>query len=251
MEAFPQLILALYSVDGSIAGMAKTGIRIFSIMFIFRGFVFTFMYYFQIVSRRMYAIILSVIDGFAGLIPLILIFTSLMGINGLWTAFPVLSFLMLTGIVITNLWIAKHSNGKYSGLLLAENEDPNVATYDVTIPLKVADIETNAERLQEFCLSNNLGKYVSSVVAMASEEMGMYILEKSRVADHSVFDILVKVFPQQIVMDVRSVGKPFDPLSDPDETFSNIAVLKKIASSVDFGYVLGMNSTRIKIDRKE
>ena len=262
LEAFPQLILALYDVDKSLTVMAITGLRIFSIMFIFRGFVFVFMYYFQIISRKVYAILLSVIDGFAGLIPLILIFTSFMGINGLWTAFPVLSFLMLVGILITNLVIAKHSKGRYSGLLLAENEDPNVAAYDVTIPLKAADIGINTENLQEFCLGNNLGKYISAVVAMASEEIGMFILEengaaeekgmstfgKSKVSEHDMLDLLVKVFPEQVVMDVRSIGKPFDPLSEPKEEFSNIEVLKKIASSIDFGYVVGMNSTRIKIN---
>ncbi|MBR5336673.1 MAG: hypothetical protein IK152_01685 [Lachnospiraceae bacterium] len=57
----------------------------------------------------------------------------------------------------------------------------------------------------------------------------------------------IKIFPKEIVMDVRSLGKPFDVTTAEDEAFSNVDVLRKIATSIDYGYVLGMNQTRIKI----
>lgn len=43
------------------------------------------MYYFQVISKKAYAIIISMIDGFAGIIPLALILTSFMGITGIYT----------------------------------------------------------------------------------------------------------------------------------------------------------------------
>ena len=72
-------------------------------MFLFRGFILVFMYYFQVSNRKMYATIISIIDGFAGIIPIALILTSFMGITGLWLTFPVLAILMLASIVVINL----------------------------------------------------------------------------------------------------------------------------------------------------
>ena len=60
------------------------------------------MCYFQIISRKLYAVVISLIDGFIGVIPLSLLLTHFMGINGMWLAFPLLAFLMLSGIIVTN-----------------------------------------------------------------------------------------------------------------------------------------------------
>jgi hypothetical protein len=50
-----------------------------------------------------------------------------------------------------------------------------------------------------------------------------------------------------VVLDVRSIGKPFDTTSADKERFSNIDVLKRISDSVDFGYSMGMNHTTITV----
>ncbi len=247
LELFPQFILFMYNVRGSLADAAILGIRIFSVMFVFRGFILVFIYYFQIISRKVYASVLSIVDGFAGLIPLVLIFTSLMGINGLWTAFPVLSILMLTGLVLVNLWIARHSKGRYQGLLLIERETETAAVYDATIDMEIGAITDFSHNLRTFCLENGLNRYTSDIVAMASEEMLAYTTEQKDRTGIACIDLLAKVFPDRVVIDVRSVGQPFDISSAQEERFSSVSVLKKIVASVDFGYVMGMNQTRITV----
>ena len=49
-----------------------------------------------------------------------------------------------------------------------------------------------------------------------------------------------------------SIGKAYDLSSMPENKndFSSMAVLRKAASSVEYNYTLGMNQTRIKVERK-
>ena len=64
------------------------------------------------------------------------------------------------------------------------------------------------------------------------------------------FDLLVKVYENEVIMDIRSIGNPFDITSSPAEEYSGVDVLRKIVESIDFAYVTGMNQTRIKIKRQ-
>ncbi len=121
-EAFPQLILHIYNVPADYSSAAIIGLRIFSIMFVFRGFTLVFMSYFQVISRKMYSLAISFFDGIVGIISFSLLFGSLFGLKGIWIAFPVTSLVLLVSIALNNLRIAKRSNGRYSGLLLIENE---------------------------------------------------------------------------------------------------------------------------------
>ena len=51
-------------------------------------------------------------------------------------------------------------------------------------------------------------------------------------------------------MDYRSIGDPFDLTSADPEEYSNLATLKKMVTTVDYNYVMGMNQTRITIRRE-
>ncbi|WP_026518706.1 MATE family efflux transporter [Butyrivibrio sp. MC2021] len=246
LDIFPQSVLVLYNVQGDLAVPAAAALRIFSGIFIFRGFMLIFMYYFQIVSRKMYAVIISVIDGFAGIIPLALILTHFLGITGIWLTFPMLSALLLAGILLTNTIIARRSEGKYSGLLLYEREE-DIPVFDSTIALRKEDIVDAAKSLQEFCRKSNVSEKLSVLVALASEEMGNYSIEHKEKRKLDEIDLLLKVYSDRIVMDVRSIGKPFDITACDAEQFSNVDVIRKVASSIEYGYVTGMNQTRITI----
>ena len=249
LEIFPGIILFIYNVRGDLRGSAVPGIRIFSVMFIFRGFVVVFMYYFQVISKKTYAVIIGMIDGFAGIIPLALILTSFMGITGIWTAFALLSILLLLGILITNYVIAARSGGRFRGFLLYEYEEEGIHSYDATIHLKENDIAENAKSIQEFCDEKLADPGLAAMVAVASEEMGIYTMNLKDKGLLDEFDLLLKIYEDKVIMDIRSIGKPFDITSSPAEEYSGIDVLRKIAGSIDYAYVTGMNQTRIKIKR--
>ncbi len=247
-EAFPQLLCYIYNYSGEYAKGAITGIRFFSLMFIFRGFILIIMYYFQIVGRKLYASVISAVDGFAGLIPIALILTPLFGLNGLWLAFPVLTILMLVFIIIINLCIARNSKGKYEGIMLLDTEELSVPVFDATFLMGKDTISDFVVSLQDFCRNNIDNKKTEVLVALATEEMLSYVsdhvFDKNAVEQ---IDLLVKILKDAVIIDIRCIGEPIDPTSAPSVSYTNVDVLRKVATKLDYTYVLGMNQTRITI----
>ncbi len=247
-EAFPQFFCYIYNYSGGNAEAAIIGMRIFALMFVFRGSVLVFLYYFQIINRKLYASVISCVDGFAGLIPLVLILTPVFGINGLWMAFPILSILMLVVIVIINLCIARNSNGKYEGVLLLEREERDIPVYDATFIIGKDAISDFAVSIQDFC-NNNIGNRKTEVlVALVTEEMLSYVYDHrfNKISIEQI-DLLVKIRQDAVMIDIRSIGEPLDPTSAAGDMYTNVDVLRKVATKLDYTYALGMNQTRITI----
>ena len=66
-----------------------------------------------------------------------------------------------------------------------------------------------------------------------------------------LIDILLKIYDDHIVLDFRSLGTPFNPLESTDTDIAeNVMLLQKLASEIEYEYVMGMNSTRIKINKQ-
>ncbi|MCR5083337.1 MAG: hypothetical protein K6B15_07685 [Parasporobacterium sp.] len=247
-EAFPQLFCYIYNYTGEYAEAAIIGIRIFALMFVFRGFVLIFLYYFQAIGRKLYASIISCVDGFAGLIPIVLILTPIFGIKGLWIAFPVLAILMLVVIITLNFCIAQNSKGKYEGIMLLDKEERSVSVYDVTFTIGKDIISEFVASLQNFCNNNIDNKNTVVLVALASEEMLSYVYDHrfNKIPVEQI-DFLVKIRKDAVLVDIRCIGEPIDPTAAAGEAYTNVDVLRKVATKLDYTYVLGLNQTRITI----
>ena len=245
-EVCPQAILAMYNVPSDAAAMATTGIRIFSIMFLFRGFTVIYMYYFPIIGRKTYAFIVSLTDGFLGLIPLALILTRVNGINGLWQAYALLSVLLLAAVLIINSIISIRSKGKYSKVLLLEHEDNSIPVFECTVNTNNDIISNLSEDVQEFCLKEGVNPKLAVLTAVSVEEMSVYTAKQNAYSKIENLDILLKIYPDHILIDFTSIGRPFDT-STATEEYSNMAVLRKTAPDMEYNYTLGMNRTRIKV----
>ncbi|MBQ4282226.1 MAG: hypothetical protein II753_09030, partial [Spirochaetales bacterium] len=218
--------------------------------FVFRGFVLVFMYYFQISNRKTYAFLISVTDGFAGIIPMAMLTTHIFGITGLWIAFPLLSAVMLVLILGINLILSLRKKSRCHGILLLEREDERVPTYDATIRLDSKSISDGSRELQAFCERYIRDDTLPVLITVAAEEMSVYSMSMKDSTELDQLDILVKIYPREILMDFRSMGKPFDIATAHQQGFSNALMLKKIASSEEYSYLIGLNQTRIHIGRK-
>ncbi|MBQ7266084.1 MAG: polysaccharide biosynthesis C-terminal domain-containing protein [Firmicutes bacterium] len=249
IEVWPQGVLAMYNVSGDMTPLAINGLRIFTVMFLFRGFTLVYIYYFPIIGRKIYAFVISLTDGFLGLIPLILILTMLNGINGLWQAYALLSILLVFGIVVVNIIISIRSKGKYSKLLLLEHEDENIPVYECSINAINKDVSELSKNIQTFCEDHGTEQKLSLLTALSVEEMSVFTIEQNKNSHIDQIDILLKIYPEYILMDFRSIGTPFD-ISATTEEYSNMDILKKIVTDMEYNYVLGMNQTRLKYNRQ-
>ena len=88
------------------------------------------------------------------------------------------------------------------------------------------------------------------LTALSVEEMGVYTSEQSDYSRIDYLDILLKIYPEYILLDTRSIGKPFDTAAVPEE-YSSQAVLRKRSTSLEYSYILGLNQTRIRLIRDD
>ena len=247
-EVFPRGLMDLY--NGSTLPYQETviAIRIFSILFIFRGFSVVFMYYYQVVQRKLYANIISLVDGFVGIIPVSLLMVGLIGIRGLWGAYPMVAILLDIGILVANFIIMIRSKGRYSSIFLFEEEDKDVPVYDVTFTAQDDQIVKTTSALEAFCKENKLSESVSVFAGIISEEVSVITRDNKDKKGTDKIDMLVKIYPEYLMFDFRNIGKPLDVSKEVCKG-SNLDILKKVSYSADFSYLMGMNLTRIKLMR--
>lgn len=247
---FAPQIAALYSVtDAAETALVIHAVRIFSLMYLFRGFYMIFMKYLQVLGRIKYSMFISIFDGFAGIIPISAILCHFLGLNGLWISFPVCSLLLLILVLAANRQLAKRSKGALHGWLMAEREDTALDIFDVTILEDAQQISAASEQLMIFCMENGIEKRNAVLAALAIEEMAVYT--RNKIAHNDYMDILARLYPEKIEIDFRSLGNSFNPLAAmPEDHAENIKLLQGISSSLTYDYIMGMNCTQIQILRK-
>lgn len=245
---FPEFMLGLYNItDPDVVTMGITAIRIFSLMFLFRGIYILFMIVSSITGSRIYAVLISLFDGVIGTVIFGTILTLAFGLNGLWITFPITSAALLFAVTINNINKIKKSNGELMGFFLQESHPFTGPVYDITIDNTNEDISRLSCELSDFCRDNNVSKSTSIRVGLLAEEMAVYTKNHNAGKKYNV-DVLAHIENNSLILDFRSEGAPFNPLNESagDES-ENILILRGLSNSIQYDYILGMNSTRIEI----
>ena len=245
---FASQVVAIYSItapDQDVI-LSVRALRIFSLVFIPRYAVLIFYQYAKTIGLNRYSFILSALDSFALLVPIMWIMTSCIGIDGVWSAYPASSTLLVLITLLCNLIISRKSEGRLRGPLLYEYDESAEPVLDVTISKNPEDISGISLSLQQICEKNGLDKRKAMHAALAVEEIAVYASNKKRQSSH--VDILVRLSQGNVVIDFRSLGELFNPLADDDSDIQeNVRLLRGIASDIENEYLLGMNCTRITL----
>lgn len=247
-EVFPTEILAAYNViDAKQVALGVVGIRIFAIMYLFRQMGLILMYFMQVVGRKIYANVISIVDGFAGIMVISIILCPIIGITGLWAAYPATSFLLLIGTMIVNKLIIIKSRGRLKGYFILPKSSSEYPVLDITMPGKSEMIVEFSRQLQDFCKAHGVDDKTAMITAVGCEEMCVHTM-KFDLNKKLEIDVLIKIVDGEIIMSFRSLGKPFDTLSVYKEgNYENMEVLMKLAKSVTYDFVIGMNQTVVVI----
>ena len=239
---------ALYNiVDAAQLALAVTAFRIYALMYIPRDAVIVYYRYLKVIGLSQYSTVLSALDSFAMVVPVVWIMTVIGGVKGLFWGFPVASLLLLIVTVIANRHYKKASDGKLSGILLIENDEDAKPVVDSTISENPEDISRIAQNVQEICDENGFSPRISMRAALAVEEYAIYMSNKQ--TQDSYADILVRLAGGNVEIDFRSLGDQFDTNEDSENDIEeNVMMLRGVASSIETDYLLGMNCTRIIIE---
>ncbi len=94
---FAEPIVALFNKDQNIqlATMAAIGLRIYFTAFLFAGINIMSAAYFSAIDRPKNAFLISLLRGFAVIIPISLVFSSLFGMTGIWISMTVTELIVL------------------------------------------------------------------------------------------------------------------------------------------------------------
>ena len=100
--AIPSKIIGLFSTDMELVNNGIFPMRMIALLFPFIGFQMIGASFFQSIGKARPSIVLSLSRQVLFLIPLILILPLLIGVNGIWIAFPIADFLaiLITGILV-------------------------------------------------------------------------------------------------------------------------------------------------------
>lgn len=249
-EIAPQQAISIYNItDPSAMSLAERGLRIFALSFILRSLCITFMYYLQILQKKYYAMIISLFDGFVGIVPLAWIMCQLMGMDGLWWTYLLNSVMLFVGILFWNYHLIRKPDSNYTGLLLSERDEQAKQIWDFTMTSNVQDISFVSEQLCALGEKGGLNHKQAMRFGLAVEEMVVYT--SNHIHKQFPIDILVRLYDDRIEINFRSLGNSFSPLSntDSDDTL-NLRLLRALAVSLEYDYIMGMNSTKIILERK-
>lgn len=86
---FPKQLLSLFNASATMLEMGIPALRIISICFLFVAFGFIFSTLFQAVGKGFYSLAISVMRQLVIILPIAFILSRIIGITGVWVAFPV------------------------------------------------------------------------------------------------------------------------------------------------------------------
>lgn len=247
---FPSIITFMYNIDSPEArSMTFSAVRIFSIMFVIRGFVQVAQYCNLGMGRKNYAFVISTFDGFVGMVPLVFLLSKWFGITGLWIAYPACSLLIVIGILLYNLAIKNHLKYKATPFLLIPEESLKTDVLDISIRWGIEQVEEVSKMVHDYCCKYGIGEKQTNLLSVACEEMFVYTVKNSKEGCVNI-DMRITVEDTTIDVYIKSVGQPFDHFSADQEKYGNIWMINKISTDVKYDYIMGVNQTRIKL-RKE
>jgi Na+-driven multidrug efflux pump len=109
VEIFPAAVARSFTSDETLAAMTTKGLRTIFLMFPLVGFQIVTGNFFQAIGKASSSIFLSLIRQTLYLIPMLFLFGSMWGIDGLWAASPAADFLaFLTSVIIIVMWWKKN-----------------------------------------------------------------------------------------------------------------------------------------------
>ena len=242
---FPRNVAAFYKItEPKSLELAVKALWIFTPSLLLRGLYVTGQKHAQILGFKLFPLTISVFDAFAGIIPLCFLMTWIMGIDGLFWAYSITSVLSFLIWILGDLILARRSRGRFSGILLAENDIESDVLADVSLSGSNEDISRLSETVQKLCLGIGMEKKRALMAALAVEEMCIYM--RKRVNNDAFFDVLLRSYSDRVEIDFRTIGPGSDPneddVSGADE---NLLLLRSLKGEIKYDVVMGMNCTEI------
>lgn len=266
LEILPRQVLGIYGVVEAEAVQIGIGaLRLFSLSFIGVGFTFIMMYYFQAIAMPAFSMQICSLDGLLVVVPLGWILSRIMGLNGIWLAFPLTGICMFLFITIKSRYLAKKSDGRLYSVFLFEQSDQAVKKLEMTVDVmhaekrkeaavQLADFVTEQSALLAARQSENAmtetGKDVQNIKSAIEDVLYLSAMDYEAATEHKggfgIADIILTC-SDRVELSVEDAGRARQAISDDRAT-----VIQELGERLehrgmkyDWSLMIGMNHTRV------
>lgn len=213
--------------------------------------------YWQASDRNIHVHVLAALDGIVGVVTFSALLIGRMGLNGVYVA-NVLNGLIAPVYVLIYACIYKKGMPKSIDELMSVPPGFGIPVYG-RIDIALNDMERVigvSESLQDFCRSRGVDERRAYLASLFVEEMaGNVILHgftKDKKKHH--INVCIACKPDVLIISIKDDCKPFDinqrwKMTDQEDVTRNIGIrmISKLASSIDYQNVLGLNVLAITL----
>ncbi len=252
--AFPQAIAGLFGItSGEMLSLCKTALRIFACGFPFYVFNKFLMAYYQTILQAGLSTVVTVLQGFALIVPLTLVGIYLWGIYGVCF---MAAFSEAASVLFANAWrILGQKKGRYApGGVYMLPKVSDEKSLDCSVESNLNEVIAFRERLFSFCKQNGISERDANILGLAVEELAANIVKYGYLDGRKNYmDLNFTIQDDKYMLRIRDDGVPFNPLEySPKEegavTLGGIALIRKMASNFQYMRVLNMNNTVIELN---
>lgn len=268
LELFPRQVLGVYGVvetEAVLLGMEA--LRLFALSFIGVGFTFIMMYYFQAIAMPAFSMQICALDGLLVVVPIGFALSRIMGLNGIWLAFPLTGICMFLFITIKSRYLAKKSGGRLYSVFLFEQTSQTEKKLEVTVDVMSAEKrEEAAVQLTDFVMDQSaqfaakqseiivagteLGIDVQKIKSVIEDVLYLSTLDYEATTEHKsgfgMVDIILTM-SDRIELSVEDVGRARQAIKD-----NQAVVIQELSEGLesrvkkyDWTLMIGMNQTRV------
>jgi Na+-driven multidrug efflux pump/anti-sigma regulatory factor (Ser/Thr protein kinase) len=253
--AFPDVIAGLFGIrQGELARTSSMALRIFACSFPFYVYNKFLMSYYQTILQPGLSTVITVLQGFAAIVPLTLAGMYFWGLDGVCEAAVVSEALTVVLGICYRKWGQKKEKfpGKDRYMLPSIGDE---IFLDYSIENSLDDVVKLSEELICFCSDNNIAEMEAKTLGLALEEIAANIVKYGYHGDRKNYiDISFTIQDGRYILRIRDDGIPFNPLehkiSYDTPLIGGIGLVKKMVSDFQYMRVLNMNNTVIELNMK-
>ncbi|MDE6316696.1 MAG: MATE family efflux transporter, partial [Muribaculaceae bacterium] len=113
-QLFPDEVSRMFTVDATLIALARRAFRIYFIFFPFEGCQIIIQNFFQSIGKPTYSIFLSLTRLLVFLIPLLIVFPQIWGVDGVWSAMAGSDLLAFFTAITTLVLVMRRLNRQFS-----------------------------------------------------------------------------------------------------------------------------------------
>ena len=217
-------------------------IRIYVLYYPLRCVLLVLRDIYNTLDRSLYATVIGILDKAVSIPVVGGVMYLLLGGSGLIASFPVSMILILCFIAAVNYRIVRKSGGRYSPILLLDEEYPlkAVSGYSVKNMENAADI---GQWIGKSLADSSLAPRICDKICLAAEEMGIYIID--RCGAGTAVDFLISTDGNDHILTCRSSGEPFFPINRGEGEMSPNELILTGLFNIRHEYIYGLNSTSL------